>query len=546
MLSRNQVARFQILFICAALMTSPASAYQGKKKGDDRSRQEESEDYYQKWLKRDVLYIISDEEKEVFAKLSTEEEKIAFVEQFWVRRDANPRTAINEFKEEHYRRIAYANEKFTSGDPGWRMDRGRIYIMHGPPDQIESRPDGGVYVRPVQEGGGETAVYPFEKWRYRYIEGIGDDVELEFVDSTQTGQYRLAVFPWEKDALTMTGDGKTYAEIWGLASRADRPALMPAAGGAGYGPESMFFRLEDTPFQRYERYANIQGSPELKYPDLKQIVDVNVDYALLKFDSERDYFLLNEGQALVPITVRIRNKELSFEQSGDRMVANWVIYGMVTSMTNRFVTEFEEEVTTSYSTAELEKGLSKSSIFQKVVTVDRKMRYRLDLIIKDLNSEQMGVLRQAIIPPKFSEEDLAGSSLIISDDIQALAKVPDGEEMFVLGDVRILPNPDRSFPERRPLGIYLQVYNARLDQSTLNPALTVAFKLFKGDELLRMAVDQSGESMQFFSARRIVLVKSLSLAGLEPGKYKIQVEVKDEIGDQQIERSNSFEVVQGS
>ena len=159
-------------------------------------QQEEELDHFQQWLQTDVLYIITEQEKDVFLKLGTTEEKEHFVEQFWRRRDPNPLTAHNEFKDEHYRRIAYANERFSSGLAGWLTDRGRIYIIHGPPAEIESRPSGGYYRRPYYEGGGSTTTYPFEIWRYRYVEGIGTDVVLEFVDSSLTG--RVSVGPRSK------------------------------------------------------------------------------------------------------------------------------------------------------------------------------------------------------------------------------------------------------------------------------------------------------------------------------------------------------------
>ena len=115
---------------------------------------------YKKWMDEDVVYIISDEERKAFKQLNTDEEREQFVEQFWLRRDPTPDTEENEFKEEHYRRIAYANEHFASGIPGWRTDRGRIYIQYGPPDEIEAHSSGGSYERPMSEGGGETETFP--------------------------------------------------------------------------------------------------------------------------------------------------------------------------------------------------------------------------------------------------------------------------------------------------------------------------------------------------------------------------------------------------
>ena len=157
-----------------------------RKKQEEKLRKE-LETPYKKWLNEDVVYIITDEERRPPSSgCSTDEEREQFIEQFWLRRDPTPDTEENEFKEEHYRRIAYANEHYASGIPGWKTDRGRIYIIYGPPDEIESHPSGGTYERPYEEGGGTTSTYPFEQWRYRYIEGIGSNIMIEFVDPTMT------------------------------------------------------------------------------------------------------------------------------------------------------------------------------------------------------------------------------------------------------------------------------------------------------------------------------------------------------------------------
>jgi GWxTD domain-containing protein len=160
----------------------------------------------QPWLDQDVVYIITAEERAAFLMLTNNEVRARFIEQFWQRRDPTPGTPENEFKQEHYRRIDYANSQFgtrqaTPPVAGWRTDRGRTYIMYGRPDEIESHPSGGTYDRPTQQGGGTTTTFPFEIWLYRYIEGIGNDVLLEFVDPSMSGEYHLTIDPSEKDAL---------------------------------------------------------------------------------------------------------------------------------------------------------------------------------------------------------------------------------------------------------------------------------------------------------------------------------------------------------
>ena len=179
----------------------------------DKDLYKELDSQYKKWLNEDVVYIISPEERSAFLHLQTNEEREQFIEQFWQRRNPDPDSAENTFKEEHYRRIAYVNEHYASGIPGWKTDRGRIYIMWGAPDEVQSNPSGGSYQRPASEGGGETSTYPFEDWRYRYLEGIGENVELEFVDPTMTGEYKLTTDPSEKDALLyVPGAGLTQLE----------------------------------------------------------------------------------------------------------------------------------------------------------------------------------------------------------------------------------------------------------------------------------------------------------------------------------------------
>jgi GWxTD domain-containing protein len=193
-----------------------------RKKKEEKLRKE-LETPYRKWLNEDVAYIITDEERTAFKRLQTDEEREQFIEQFWLRRDPTPDSIENEFKEEHYRRIAYTNENFASGIPGWKTDRGRIYITYGPPDEKETHPSGGTYERPSEEGGGTTSTFPFEQWRYRYIEGVGSDIIIEFVDPTMSGEYRMTMDPSEKDALLyVPGAGLTMMEQMGMSSKDDR------------------------------------------------------------------------------------------------------------------------------------------------------------------------------------------------------------------------------------------------------------------------------------------------------------------------------------
>ncbi len=199
----------------------------GKKKTNDKGKknlrklEKELATPYKKWLEEEVPYIITGEERSAFLQLQTNEEREQFIEGFWQRRDPTPDTVENEFKEEHYRRIAYANERFSSGIPGWRTDRGRMYIMWGPPDSIETHSAGSTYNRPMSEGGGQTTVYGFDDWNYHYMEGIGQNITIEFVDPTGTGEYHITLDPGEKDAMAhVPGGGPSLLESMGMSTQA--------------------------------------------------------------------------------------------------------------------------------------------------------------------------------------------------------------------------------------------------------------------------------------------------------------------------------------
>src|ERR1035438_1494539 len=224
---------------------------------------------YRKWLDEDVRWIITDQERSAFMQLSNDEERDQFIEAFWQRRDPTPDTEENEYKEEHYRRIAYANEHYAAGIPGWKSDRGRTYIVFGPADEIESHPSGGSYQRPQDEGGGETSTFPFEQWRYRYLEGIGQEVIIEFVDSCMCGDYHMTMDRSEKDALKYTPNaGLTQYEQMGLSSKADR-----FTGGGleqlGQGPFNQ--NMKSKQFDRLEQFAKLQAAPAVKFKDLEEV-----------------------------------------------------------------------------------------------------------------------------------------------------------------------------------------------------------------------------------------------------------------------------------
>ncbi len=516
---------------------------------DDKARQEESQDYFKKWLDQDVKYIITDEERSVFKNLSTPEEKESFIEQFWFRRDPDPRTSENEFKQEHYRRIAYANEKFQSGKPGWMTDRGRVYVIHGEPYYIERHPSGGSYQRPIQEGGTRTFTYPFEVWFYQNIDGIGMDVPLEFVDRSFSGEYRLALRPEEKDMLLyVPGTAPTIFELsMGHredTGRANRGYFNPGLENNTAWQTKHGYSSRDTAFARYQRYAIAMKAPEVKFPDLRELVDYNITYNDLPFEVRADFVRLNDAQVLAPITVQFYNKDLTFERSRGIHTARVNIYGVLRNMIGRIIAEFEDTVVAQYPEARIAQGRLIKSIYQKMPILEAGRRYRLDVVVKDESSKSTGFHQIGVIVPKYNKrDDLMVSSLVLSKVIEKAPIDSGPQDMFVLGDLKILPNVGNTFYDEENVGVYLQIYNVAWDQALGTPNLRIRYLITKGDKIISEAIDNNGASVQYSSPQRIVLVRHIPLKGVEPGDYRIRIELDDLIGDKSVAQKGAFKVI---
>lgn len=528
------------IFLLAAASLSLAFLSAAPAEQAGQVRDEERTDYFRKWLNEDVVYIITEEERGVFESLTTAEERERFIEQFWERRNPDPRSGVNEFREEHYRRIAHANEQFASGVPGWTTDRGRIYIIHGPPDGIETHP-GGAHRRLPTEGGGMTSVHPFQVWRYRYIEGIGSNIEIEFVDRDGANHYRLALHPDEKDALlTVPGAGLTLAEQMGMAQKHERP-VFHAGYRDTFNREAKTF--EDNPFIRFERFARVGAVQPIRYNDLKELVEVQVGYQQLPFRTRRDFVHLNEQEVMVPISLEVDNRELTFREEGGRHVARVAVYGIITSITKRLVAEFDDDLELAFRAEQMQQARTGRAIYQKTVPVARNQRYRLDLVVKDLNSEKVGHVRESIIPPPFQADTLFHSSLILSDSMRPSDPLAE-PGMFNQGDIDVQPNLSAEFTQRRPMGTYLQLHNVRLDQATGQPDLDIRYRILQDAREVKTIADQSGESLHYISSDRVVLVRGIPVHDLAPGSYQLSVAVTDRISGQSVTVDSPFSIVE--
>lgn len=542
----NQWGRVLVSFVAAGALAFPVPVFSAQdkppqqsekdRKKKEKERYKELDSAYKNWLDNEIPYIITEEERSAFLQLSTNEEREQFIEQFWLNRDPTPDTIENEVKEEHYRRIAYANERFASGVPGWKTDRGRIYIIWGHPDEIESHPTGGSYDRPPEEGGGFTSTFPFEKWRYRYLEGIGNDIILEFVDKTGSGEYRMTMDPSEKDALLhVPGAGLSDAEAMGLASKTDRFTRTDGT----YLPKTLGAEpMRMNQFERLRLFAEVQRPPA-RYRDLEELVTSRILRNQIRFDYRFDFLRVTSDTVLVPITVQIPNRQLTFQNKEGVHSAGLNLYGRITTIGGRIVQVFEDSITRDIPESLLEQSLGGFSIYQKAIPL-RPGLYRLDLVIKDVNSGNVGTDNKRLPVPRYADDKLASSTLILADLIERVSRGEIGTGPFVLGASKVRPKLDQTFLDNEKMGIYFQVYNLAIDASTHKASASVNYIIRKGDEEVLRLHESSAELEH--TGEQLTIEKKLSLAGLPAGRYTLEIQVTDNVNQQSLSSSAEFTV----
>ena len=524
-----------VMALCAPLVL--AQDQKDSKSDRKRNQTPELKKAYKDWIEKDVAYIITDEERKAWKKLVTDDEREQFIEAFWRRRDPDPDTEENEYREQYYERIAYANEHYTSGIPGWKTDRGRIYITFGKPDEVETHPSGGNYERPSYEGGGSTTTYPFETWFYRYLAGVGSGIEIEFVDPTGSGEYHIARSPNEKDALlNVPGAGLTLSEQLGLSNKADRIT--------GISSQNTYQREQDTPFARLQLLADLAKAPAIKYADdegkLSGISQPKIEDSPLDFDMRIDFFRQSDERVITAFTIQADNKDLQFVDSGGVQTARMNIFGRIITVAGRRGPTFEDPVTTTATVSELTEAKDRKSAYQKAIALALGT-YKVDVIVRDINSGAQQVKHMGFTVPKYVPNQLSTSTMILAARLQTLGDQPSIGQ-FTIGQYKVIPNVSGVYKRGEPVGVYMQIYNAGVDQTTLRPAVDVDYVLLKdGKEVGKTPENWQGMSD---SGQRLTLARLIDTQQLAPGGYELAIRVNDHVSGQKLSPTSKFTISQ--
>ena len=486
---------------------------------------------YLTWITEEVPYIITPEEKAAFARLATNEEREQFIEEFWRRRNPDQDSPENYAREEHYRRIAYANEHFSSGVPGWRTDRGHIYILWGPPDEVDAHAAGSSYDRPPEQGGGSTTVYAFDIWRYRHMADIGDNIEIWFVDPTGSGEYHITMDPGEVDALAhVPGAGPSLSELFGAPrsqrlSNTNGTTLPAPLGGMGIDE-----------FTNLENYFKVQRPPQ-HLKDLEAIVVARVVRDQIHMDYRFDFLRVTGDSVLVPITLQVPNRELQFSGKDGVQSAVLNLYARITTLSGRVVQTFEDVISTDVPDSLLRSSLRLSSIYQRSVPL-RSGLYRLDVVIKDSRSGNVGVIDAPLRVPLYDEDQLAASSLILADEIRAVPTAQVGQGPFVLGNYKVRPRIHPEFSPADKMGIFLQLYNLNLAPDSHKTNVAVSYRITRNHQEV-WKQDESSEQLHQHG-EQITIERNLPLSSLAPGRYTLEVYAIDLFTNRTVSRSADF------
>jgi GWxTD domain-containing protein len=507
----------------------------------DKRGKKELDDVYKRWLKEDVVYIISPEEKEAFLKLQTDEEREQFVEQFWLRRDPDPDTPENQTREEHYRRIAYANEHFTSGKAGWRTDRGRMYVAWGKPDEIESYPTGQQYNRQMWEGGGNTTTYPYEVWWYRHLDGVGDDIEIEFVDPSGSGEYRIARTPWEKDALLYVGNaGATEWEQLGLSNRAERPAYGGAQiqSGRYYNPPS-----NKTQFAILEKLAALERGPgAYTQYDTISAADPKLETNALPFAVRADFYRVSSNNVATALTVQLDHKDLAFENKGGIYSANVNISARLTQLSGKGAGTFEDIVSTPrYGEDNIAVGQQQKSVYQKNVLLPPG-RYKVTVISRDTTSGKTGLITQSFVVPKYEEAKFSTSSVVLAQRIEQTTNRVASPQ-FIIGKFKVIPNVSNVYKVGQQLDVFMQIYDAEMDQSSLRPTVDVEYVILKDGKEIKRVKNDASNKLYDLSGSQIAVGQLIPTDGLDAATYTLQVRVTDRVAQKTLTPETEFTIV---
>jgi hypothetical protein len=292
-------------------------------------------------------------------------------------------------------------------------------------------------------------------------------------------------------------------------------------------------------FTRLEQFAKVQAPPPVKFKDLEEVVSSRILRNQISFDYRFDFMRITGDTILVPVTVQIQNKQMTFKAHDGVQSASLNLFGRISSMTGRVIQTFEDVIQRDFPDSLLESSLKSFSIYQKAVPL-RPGLYKLDLVIKDVNSGNVGVVNTRLAVSNISDDQLAASSLILADQMEPVSSKDVGVGQFVLGSTKVRPKLDSEFHQDQNMDIYFQLYNLKVDDKTHKSNVSMDFKITQGDKVVSDQVKTGDDVKQY--GEQITVEQMVAPKTLPPGKYKLDILATDLVSNQKVTLSANFTV----
>ncbi len=464
---------------------------------------------YRKWLEEEVVYIITPKEKEVFLQLETDRERNLFMEAFWKHRDPNPSTPENEFKDEHYRRIQYANHNFGKEGPGagWRSARGRIYILLGQPGYIERFTN-------------YAEVYPTIIWSYsaRPELGLLQAFNVVFFKRGGLGEYELYSpirFGPHHLLVHYKGDPAdymaAYRELFDVSPTLAYTSLTLLQGERTYATSpsiaSEILLNATIPAVPQRQVEDAWADKLLAYKDI-----VEVEYSVNYIDNDSFVRVIQDDSGIHFVHYLIEPNRLTFEQYGNRFLSNLEINANVSDLDGTTVYQYERTVPIEFNQDQMDKIRNKLFSFQDMFPLIEG-NYKLNVLLKNKVSKEFTSVEADISIPE-SSNGLRMTPLILANKALSDSKYKGKSKPFLIEDIQLIPSPRNDFTQQDHLYLYLQIQGLTEE---IKETGSLEFTISTGDKIVRSIrkdIKEYPDAPDFF--------EDISLSGLETGYYEIK------------------------
>ena len=501
---------------------SPATSAPQKGRYDNLTEEEAAK----VWIEEIAQYIATKQEKEIYKSLTTSEERVRFIDTFWAKRDPTPETPENEYKLEHYRRLAYANTFFSAGRPGWRTDRGRIYILLGPPSQVDSDPMGRL-----------AHQFPTEVWTYSQPPHplLPPNLEIAFVDRRSIGDYEITFNLLADSDSTRRTEALMNEDFLDTLAKAEVRAMNFGRPGTvrsladGLAPE----------LERLNELAAIAQVPEQAIRPLRETVttDFSFDAASLDVTPRVEFFRASDGQMAIPVNVDLAYSNFAYVEKGDFYESRFEILGRIVDGNGNSVDEYVREELFALPKDQIT-VLQHQSVLYQLVLYAPPGEYRLQLAVRDKNQKIRMTESELSVPAMGDALDL--STVLLAEQILELDNptIPGKKDPFTFGKYKVLPSQDGSFAPGKSLQVYFEVYNLGLDEEG-KTRVKLEYTFRREGRLFRNVAP----TYPFPDSRpNRSIMSAIPLKDFTPASYSVTVTLTDEVTGAAVTRQVPFTV----